>query len=148
MNILYFDTCALAKRYCRECGHRYVKNIINNPSNEIVFCNLGAVEIASVLAKKARENDGDISRTNAKRRLSRFLHEGKEQYTLMPVTDQIWSKAVGITFKHGLKSLDAIHLAAALKIKQEYPTLQMVTADNKLHDAADMECLKPINPLK
>lgn len=144
---LYFDTCALIKRYYNEVGHIRVKKLANNPGNQVLCCNLGALEIASAFMKKSRNEE--ISQENARQRLSRFIYDGRSQYTFSPVSDDTWSKGIGLVAKHsdlGLRSLDAIHLASAIHLKKENPSLQMVTADGNLYDAANAEGLKPINP--
>lgn len=144
MGILYFDTSALAKRYYNEHGHRTVKKIVNNSANQVVICELGPVEMASVLAKKKRE--GELTAKNARLRLSRFIYDRRSAYSVIPVPTEVWQKAIGYVSKHDLRSLDSVHLAAALRLKETQPHIQMVTADGDLYDAADAEQLHPVNP--
>lgn len=144
MPTLYFDTCALVKRYYREQGHQKVKNLIGVQNNDIVLSNIGAVEISSVLRKKYRT--GDLSETNAKKRLSRFIYDGQNRYKLFPVTRPVLGEAIGLISKHDLRSLDAIHLATARNIQQEVQNLQFITSDQDLFDAADDENMQPVDP--
>lgn len=144
MPTLYFDTCALVKRYYREQGHENVKQLIGVQTNQIVLSNLGAVEISSVLRKKYRT--GGLTEENTKKRLSRFIYDGQQRYTLFPVTTSILGEAMGLIAKHDLRSLDAIHLATARKIRSEVQRFQFITSDEDLFEAADAENMQPIDP--
>ena len=144
MATLYFDTCALVKRYYCEQGHQKVKNLIGVQNNDIVLSNIGAVEISSVLRKKYRT--GDLSETNAKKRLSRFIYDGQNSYKLFPVTRSVLGEGIGLVSKHDLRSLDAIHLATARDIQQDVQNFQFITSDKDLFDAADDENMQPVDP--
>ncbi|MFB6235929.1 MAG: type II toxin-antitoxin system VapC family toxin [Halopenitus sp.] len=144
MPTLYFDTCALVKQYYREKGHKKVKSLIKVQGNDIVLSNIGAVEISSVLKKKHRTNE--LSETNAKKRLSRFIFDGQNRYKLFPVTKPILGEAIGLVSKHDLRSLDAIHLATARNIQQNAQNLQFITSDRDLFNAADNENMQPMDP--
>jgi predicted nucleic acid-binding protein len=132
------------KRYYREQGHQKVKNLIGFQNNDIVLSNIGAVEISSVLRKKHRT--GELSETNAKKRLSRFIYDGQNRYKLFPVTRLVLGEAIGLVSKHDLRSLDAIHLATARNIQQDVQNFQFITSDKDLFNAADDENMRPVDP--
>lgn len=144
MPVLYFDTCALAKRYYKESGHEDVKRLIGVPTNNIVLSNIGAAEMSSVLWKKYRQ--GALTEQNAQKRLSRFIYDGQNEYKLYPVKAQLLGDAIGLIQKHGLRTLDAIHLATARRIQQAVQRFKMITSDKDLFFAADDEGMRPIDP--
>ncbi|ELZ58121.1 MULTISPECIES: type II toxin-antitoxin system VapC family toxin [unclassified Haloferax] len=146
MPILYFDTCALVKRYYKENGHEKVKQLINTSTNTVVLNDFGSVEVASALRKKYRQND--LTETNARLRLARFLYDRGKEYTVYDTTSSVLLDSIGLVSKHDLRSLDSIHLSTALKIREKHPNLQFVTADGDLYQAAESEGMNPIWPGK
>ncbi len=50
------------------------------------------------------------------------------------IDDRIWNSATGIAFRTGAKSLDSLHIAAALSLND--PELTFVTSDRKQARAA------------
>ena len=56
MKIVYFDTSALVKRYYKELGSNYVKNIFAT-SSFIVTSKIAYPEVLSALARKKREKN-------------------------------------------------------------------------------------------
>ena len=49
--ILYFDTSALVKLFSDEAGSESVKQLVNNPSNEVIVLELALIEILSAVEK-------------------------------------------------------------------------------------------------
>ncbi|WP_248895498.1 type II toxin-antitoxin system VapC family toxin [Haloplanus halobius] len=144
MPVVYFDTCALAKRYYREPGHRKVKELVGNPANTIVFSNIGVVEMSSVIHKKIRNNN--LTSQNGRLRLARFVFETKRDYLTLPADNDFLKKSLGYVNKHGLTTLDSIHFATAKKVESECSNFVFISADSALVDAAKAENMNYVNP--
>jgi uncharacterized protein len=69
MTTFYMDTSAIAKRYITEIGSAWIHAITDPVSgNQILVCDLTAIELASVLARRQREGrmtPPDIARVEA-----------------------------------------------------------------------------------
>ncbi len=63
-----------------------------------------------------------------------------EDYVIVPLTSDTLSLATTLVLKHGLKTLDSLQLASALKIKDDLSLF--VTFDERLKKAAEKENLK------
>ena len=144
MTILYFDTCALAKRYYREPGHRRVKQLVGNKANHIAFSDIGIIEMSSVLHKKVRQQE--LTDENAKLRLSRFFVDIEDRYNILPSTNNYLNNALGYVRKHDLSTLDSIHFATAVKADRNTSNFIFVSADKELINAAKAENMNFVNP--
>lgn len=67
------------------------------------------------------------------------LESELDSFGLVEVDAGLCERALELAAEHGLRSLDALHLAAALALPPEYLTL--ATWDRRLHDAARSERL-------
>ena len=144
MPVLYFDTCALAKRYYQEPGHKEIKKHIGNSNNRLVFRNMGITKMSSVLHKKIRK--GDLTDNNGRLRLARFILESDQEYDILPTNDEFLNKSLGYVRKHDLRTLDAIHFATAKQVENQCSNFVFVSADSDLIDAAKKENMNYLNP--
>ena len=69
----------------------------------------------------------------------------------MAIEELILGRAVGLTQNHRLRGYDAIQLAAALVVHDQYlaaglPGLTLISADNDMNTAAQVEGLAADNP--
>lgn len=65
-----------------------------------------------------------------------------EEFHVVDVDQPLCERAVELAERHGLKTLDAIHLASALAISHD--DLTFATWDRRLHAAAKAEGMKTL----
>lgn len=149
MRFYYFDSSALVKVYAWEgSSSEIVRAMVSSatletPVARIIVCDIALAEVESALARK--EADRTIQRAEAERLRERvrhdFLHADPKPYQIIHASSLIgdsgqWSR------QYGLKSLDAIQLAAALAAKYSTPPgirFIFVCADGRLCEAAGAE---------
>ncbi len=119
--IVYFDSSALVKRYVREQGTPEVVAAMRE-ARAWVSCRLGYVETARVVGRIA-------------------AHDGFEEFradwpsfSVIELDLRLAEDAAELAIATGLRSLDAIHLAAALSLAVR--DLTFATWDVRLHQAA------------
>jgi hypothetical protein len=133
----YFDASALVKRYVRERGTAKVRRLLT--SDVAVTSRLSAVEIASALARRARE--GSFSATARDRAVAAFDTD-LASMLVVELTAAIVARAQALVRRHALRAGDAIQLASCLYIKEalgEEPSF--VAFDDRLANAARSENL-------
>lgn len=124
---IYLDASALIKRYLDEPG-----------SDEVESAMRGARWIASQIAfvETLRAVSSEPSD------LVRRAQKEWESFYVVEVAQPLCERAVAIAVKHGLRSLDAIHLASALAVATD--DLIFATWDRQLHAAASAEGLRTL----
>ena len=132
--ILYLDTSALVKLLRVEPGSEAVWEA-SERAQAMASSNLAKIEVHSAFARLLRE--GQPSEVVGAS-LVEFeeLWNGMAQVQINRAADA----ACGLCFKHSLRTLDAIHLASALLLREE-GGLEVVfaCADGRLREAAAME---------
>lgn len=110
--ILFFDTSALVKLFSYEKGSLEVKTMITKPSNEIIVLDLALIELQSAIYRKYRNNELEEDQ------LQGIIHAIENQFdlfTTIPMGADVLEEALSlIKFfgkDHGLRTLDAIHIA-------------------------------------
>lgn len=119
--MLYLDASALVKRYVAEEGSEVLIEAMS-AAEGWVTCRIGYVETARAVGLAA-----------GKTGVKRFLAEWPA-FDVVEVDMPLAEQAVDLTFSDDLRSLDAMHLAAALLIASDGLTL--ATWDTRLHRAA------------
>lgn len=122
--LAYFDTSALAKRYVRETGSLVVRRLLR--SHGVVSSALLGLEIRSALHRRQRE--GSLTRA-AFRRIERRVAADEPAWQQIPIGAEVLEEAGRQVSRFELRTLDAIHLAAALIAHREGLELAFVTAD-------------------
>lgn len=100
------------------------------------------VEVASAIARRAREARTDVERQLAKRakvEAERAFRSPK--FRVMPPREAIFDAATELVFRHRLRAADALQLAAALDLQRDLPGPRFRCADLRLADAARAEGL-------
>jgi predicted nucleic acid-binding protein len=128
----YVDTSALLKWYLPERGSERFADWAAQQS-DIEISRLTCIEIRCALGRRQRA--GTLSSESAGQALQQFqsdLHEGL--FTLHGMRDDIFliAEEMVAASAHGLRTLDALHLALA-KVRK---TASFVTADQTLSEAA------------
>jgi predicted nucleic acid-binding protein len=98
----------------------------------------------SALARLEREGSLDgPSMVDALERLDALVHAWQE---VQPIA-RIRQTAIRLLRVHGLRGADALQLGAALAVAEDQPaSLQVVTLDDRLGQAAEGEGFRVVNP--
>ena len=113
-------------------------------TNTVIISRLTPVEVASALARKAREGVLDAPRHELLWRS--FLTHWRRQYSAVTVDDQVLLEAQRWVVIHGLRAYDAVQLGCAKRIATLVAVgsgepLRFVTADRAQANAARAEGL-------
>ncbi len=147
---LFFDTSGLAKRYIVEVGSAWVKNICSPLSgNNIFIAEITVLEITSAIVRRRR--GGSLTTADAQAALAQFDVDLTNVYFVSEVVSTRLAEARRFAEIYGLRSLDAIQLAVAVRLNREQtaaglPVITLVSADAELLDAARVEGLLVENP--
>ncbi|HKG04466.1 MAG TPA: PIN domain-containing protein [Conexibacter sp.] len=119
--MLYLDASALVKRYVEEEGSVLVRSAMADASDWFM-CRIGFVETLRAVGLSA----GSRVAATVRREWSAF--------GVIELDAALAERAAELTQAHELRSLDALHLAAALLLPKE--TVTLATWDMRLHRAA------------
>lgn len=132
--ILYLETSALVKLVRVEPGSVAVWEA-SERAQALASSNLARIEVHSAFARLRREGLPDAA-------VRGFLAEFERLWSAMAQIqmDRAEDAACGLCLKHSLRTLDAIHLASALLLREE-GGLEVVfaCADGRLREAAAAE---------
>lgn len=121
---LYLDSSALVKRYVREVGSDAIIETMERASS-YKMCRVGFVETARAVAFGGGLDDLEKMESDWAR------------VDVVEVNRDLAEDAARLAVHHRLRTLDALHLASALRLVDEDPTF--ATWDVRLHRAA-REC--------
>ena len=149
MAIHYFDTSALGKHYHPEIGTPKVDFLLSTPGIERAIFRLTVVEMHSVFAKKLRM--GAISETVFQNLSIRFRYDFKtRKYTVVRLLLAHFQIAESLIQRIGptqnLRTLDALQLAAAIRMNSPSNPVLFISADRTLCSIAAGEGLSIVNP--
>lgn len=138
--ILYLDTSSLVKLYIDEA----YSEVVHGWADEAKVLATSRVAYAETLAALARRwREGDLDEANFQRVVDSF----KEQWPAFATLELNEIMAGEFAMTHALRGFDAIHLAAALDLRQE--TVGMLVAftafDERLARAARTEGLQVLD---
>jgi len=120
--MLYLDSSALVKRYLREDGSDAIVAAMD-AEGAWCSCRIGYLETARAVWRAADASAiGDVE-------------ADWREFDVVEVDRSLTERAVELALESGLRSLDALHLAAALSLgPEDEPTF--ATWDKRLHRAA------------
>jgi predicted nucleic acid-binding protein len=152
MPTYFIDSSAVVKHYHPEQGSDEVNRILNDKNSRFYISRLAVVEVHRALAGKARSNL--ISASELEELRHHFYGDLRaRRFRVKRFYDFHFHAAVRLVLKHGpvsgtplLRSLDALHLAVALDVRQREGLDFFICADNNLCDAAEAEGLQVLNP--
>lgn len=124
--MLYLDASALVKRYVEEDGSEVVEKAMDG-ADALSTCRIGFVETVRAVALGGDERD--IGKVEAE----------WTWFDVIDVDQALAERAAMLAVSHRLRSLDALHLAAALTLSSD--DLTLATWDGRLHRAAREEGL-------
>lgn len=151
--MLYLDSSALVKRYLREPGTEAVAARFR--ANERIACSaLTYAEILTVLGRKYQ--DGDLSEADFEAKRDDFVHDWMFSLLVLEVDTRTMSALEAIVKRYPLKASDAVHLAAALWLRDAWrlgaplvadePMIEFGVSDRSLARIAADCGLKVFNP--
>jgi uncharacterized protein len=115
------------KRYVAEAGTEAVRDAMSAADGWFI-CRAGFVETVRAVGVAAGP------------RATRSITQEWPAFGVIEIDQQLVEDAAALALDHELRSMDAIHLAAALVLPQE--DLMLATWDARLHDAASAEGLR------
>jgi predicted nucleic acid-binding protein len=119
--ILYLDASALVKRYVAEPGSDVVLDAMRDADGWFM-CRIGYVETVRAV--------GLVAGASTVRR----VREEWRAFGIVEVDQRLSEDAAALALRHELRSLDALHLAAASLLPRA--DLVLATWDRRLHAAA------------
>ena len=122
--ILYADASALVKRYVAEEGSDRVARWVDR-ANQVACCRIGFVEVARAIMLAGLSDPGTARQA---------FEQDWERIAILEIHDLLARRAVVLATNLRLRSLDALHLAAAESL--DGPDLQLMTWDRRLWRAA------------
>lgn len=153
MSIYYLDTSALAKRYLRESGSRWVDALMDPAAgNRILTAEIARVEVAAALAARSRApSPASISRVQRDRMLALVAQHFQREYVTVRISAALIDRAAALVTTYRLRGYDAVHVAAALTVNgivtaTGAPAIIVVASDQDLLVAAQGEGLPTDNP--
>jgi uncharacterized protein len=144
MSSYFLDTSALVKRYHIEQGTAKVKPLFDDAENTLYISELALVESASAFQR--RKNRGEMSTQAMSDALEKFDGDAINYLVVIGISRDLIERAKSLVLQHGLRTLDALQLAAALSLKPRVPVF--VSADANLLSAAQANGLESLNPLE
>jgi predicted nucleic acid-binding protein len=147
----YFDASVLVKAYLWEVGTEDVRQVLREvrsapPGAAVITSGIAFVEAVSALSR--RTSVGEITQAQAEDVWERLLADFGE-YTVVEPGMKLLSGAAGLTRRHRLRALDAIHLATGLAVRADVPPeagFRFGSADRRLNVAATAELFEVFNP--
>ena len=146
----YADSSALVKRHIPEIGSAWFQALADRVAdNTAITARVSMAEVYSALNRRIREatlDTGDYARL-----VTDFNALCVTQYTLVELTAPIVERARLLLEHYPLRAYDAVHLATALLVNDTLvaaglPALTLLSADNRLLNAAQAERLTTDNP--
>lgn len=147
MLLYYLDTSALVKRDVQETGTAWLQALTHPAAGHVHFI-VRITQAGTVAAVTRRERGGHIAPADAATALADFQYDFVRQYLVVEISGGLVSDAAMLVRRHGLRGYDAMQLAAALEVRDNAPTLVLVSADDELNAAAIAEGLAVENPNK
>lgn len=146
MRVHYLDASAWVKRYFKESGTRLVRELFEH-REPLIVSSLGHLEVRAAIARQAASRRFDPV---YREYIESVIDYECRQSLFVDILRQHFSRAVGLTRESDLRGADALHLAIAAALKEEFERrgdeLIFWTADKELIRAATQISLLAINP--
>ena len=138
--ILYLDTSSLVKLYVEEPSSEVVRQWVQEATTLVSSC-VAYPETLSAFARRRRA--GDLDEDGFQQVVDGFQRDwnGFVVVEVQPIL------AGQMAIRHVLRGFDAVHLAAALSVREVVPTLALTSFDNRLNQAANEEGLTVLMPI-
>ena len=150
VNVFFWDSSALVKRYIVERGTPWVREITGTIArNALIVARITWVEMQSALARRYREGSLTAEQIAGSTRALRY--DWDAQYLVVDLDQPLADLAGQLVRKHSLRAYDAVQMASALRVQPSFAdarsaVLTFVAADDRLLAAAEAEGLQIDNP--
>ena len=151
MSIYYLDASAWLKRYFEEAGSERMAELFEasfDEGNILATSTLAYVEAAALIGQQRAASRLDERKID---RLERQLDADWQSLVQIEITSNMVGQAVEIARQYHLRGADAVHLAAALVLREGLAgsggDLVFVAVDNRLLEAARAAGLRIENPV-
>lgn len=134
MQLLFFDTSALVKRYYEEPGTETVDELLED-DRTVVISSLAVIETLSAFRRKY--NRGEIGENDMNALLASFFREALDDFVIVPMDESIQQFSFDLILEDDLRTLDSLQLSAALSISGEDIEVVFVSADRELVSVAE-----------
>ncbi len=142
--MIYFDTCALIKLIREDADSPALGAFIDaRPDTRWFSSELARAELARAVRRVNHDNQGRLIDGRRLRAELRYVERLWERLDLIAVSTQVLTDAARLE-QPFLRTLDAIHLAAALSVRGSLSAF--VTYDKKLAAAAQQADLPALSP--
>jgi predicted nucleic acid-binding protein len=135
--IHYLDTSALVKRYVDEPGSAAVRPLFRGKS--VATARIAYAELAATLARVCREGALDESDRDA---IYARIDADFAALTVVEIRVPLTRAVPDLVKRRPLRGYDAVHLAAALALRDRGVAVTFWAADGPLVDAARAEGLR------
>lgn len=140
--IHYLDTSVLVKRYIQEAGSTEVRALFRQ-GRHLATARVAHAEIAATLARLCRE--GHLN-TGARDAIFARIEPDLSVMTIVEIRPSLLRTVPPLVTRRPLRGYDALHLAAALSLRNQGVPVDFWAADKNLTDAARAEGLRVIQP--
>lgn len=138
--MIFLDSSVLVRRYGGRTTARRPDPWMARGGRGVCVSDLVRLEVHSAMRRRVR--DGSMEPERADAALSAFTADLPD-WNRVPVDDRVLQRAAVLVGRHPLRSLDAIHLASALVVRDEAPTpTRFGSSDALLNAAAKAEGLE------
>jgi hypothetical protein len=146
MAYFFFDTTALAKRYCLELGTHKVNEILHEKRNQVIFSECAVTELFSTLNKKVRRND--LTRDDYYTVVYKFESEVEQGlFKIIDMSPLVIRNSKLLLLQHPyLRFSTALQLSYAIEVFALKPTV--VSSDLHLLETCKLSGFKTLNPEK
>ncbi len=146
MAYFFFDTTALAKRYCLELGTHKVNEILHEKRNQVIFSECAVTELFSTLNKKVRRND--LTRDDYYTVVYKFESEVEQGFfKIIDMSPLVIRNSKLLLLQHPyLRFSTALQLSYAIEVFALKPTI--VSSDIHLLEICKLSGFKILNPEK
>lgn len=149
MAVYFVDSSAVTKRYVAETGTTWMtKIVLPSAGNTIHLASITAVEVTAALVR--RQRGGHLTITELNTALSQLRVDWRD-FQITSITTALISRATKLAETYALRGYDAVQLAAALAVNDQYlaanlSPLTLISANLELNVAAQAEDLAMDNP--
>lgn len=136
VKLAYVDSSVLVKHYVEnEKSSSHASQLIH--SHKVYVSSIAQIEVLSALSRKYQL--GEVSQEESTTLKKTFLSDCKKM-GIVELREEVISEAQDLVFRVSIKTLDSIHLASAIILKQIIETsYPFVTSDKQLAVAAEKE---------
>jgi uncharacterized protein len=143
--VYFLDTSAVVKRYVQEIGTAWIRGLADPSAGHFLYlARITDVEVTSAIAR--RRGQAGLTTGQAGAALNQFRLDLAQDYRIAEITIPLLQHASRLADTYVLRAYDAVQLTVALEIRQQDPSLTLVSADADLNSAATAEGLSVEDP--